>query len=279
MIYPVKLNALSRVQNAFRRMSLARMSPTVHVCNFHGLHVALDLSEPIQRSIYINREFETELSSVLRNVLRPGDIFLDVGANMGWHSLQLLKSRPDLAMACAVEPQQRNVDLLTLALRANNLSLRCRVERVAIGAEPGKVTLKRFKGLDSMHTSVYPLGDLPYDEEEVVRETIDRLLKSFESVPAVIKCDVEGSELSVLQGAHQTLSGHHGTPPLWFLEANYETSAMAGYFPWALVEYGSHYGYRPYTITRGSIVPVSPKGLRHGDSLVLAIPDIHVSRF
>jgi FkbM family methyltransferase len=181
-------------------------------------------------------------------------------------------------MAYSVEPQQRNFDLLMLGVHANNLAMRCDARRLVIASEKGKVTLKRFKGLDSMHTSAYPLGDLPYDEEEVASETVDGLVDTFKAPPAVIKCDVEGSELSVLKGAHETLSGKKGTPPIWFMEANYETSAMAGYFPWDLVGLGTPYGYRAYAIRGGNIAPVSPKGLRHGDALVLAIPDIHGSR-
>ena len=197
---------------------------------------------------------------------------------MGWHTLSLLKKRPDVFMAYSVEPQQRNFDLLMLGVRANKLEERCDARRLAIASKKGKVILKRFKGLDSMHTSTYPLGDLPYDEEEVASETVDALVDSFKASPAVIKCDVEGSELSVLQGAHETLSGKKGTPPIWFMEANYETSGMAGYFPWDLVELGTKYGYRAYAIRAGNIIPVSSKGLRHGDSLVLAIPEIHGSR-
>src|SRR5438067_130850 len=183
----MKLNAFDRAQHMFRRVSLARMSRGVHVCRIRGLNVALDLSEPVHRSIYLKGDFESELASVLKRVMRPGDWFLDLGANLGWHTLQLLASRKDLAMSCAVEPQQKNVDLMTLAIRANNLNRRCLVKRLAISSESGKVILKRFKGLDSMHTSVYPLGDLPFEEEEVACETVDSLISALESLPAVIK--------------------------------------------------------------------------------------------
>ncbi|MHB8216505.1 MAG: FkbM family methyltransferase [Candidatus Sulfotelmatobacter sp.] len=240
--------------------------------------MALNLSEPVHRVIYISGEFETELTRMLTRVVRSGDVFLDIGANVGWHTLNLLKSRRDVLMAYAVEPQQRNFDLLMLGVRANKLETRCDARRLGIASERGKIILKRFQGLDSMHTSVYPLGDLPYDEEEVACETVDGLVSTFKAPPAVIKCDVEGSELSVLQGALETLSGKNGMPPIWFMEANYETSAMAGYFPWDLAGLSARYGYRPYAIRGGGIAPVAPKGLRHGDMLVLAVPEIHGSR-
>ena len=259
-------------------MLLARMAHGTRVCNFAGVKIALDLAEPAHRSIYVNGDFEPELSLALRRAMHPGDVFLDIGANLGWHTLHLLARRKDVAIAYAVEPQQRNIELLNLALKANNLDRRCRVKRLALGAKPGKVVLKKFEGLDSMHASAYALGDLPFQEEEVPCETVDDLVSVMDSAPSVVKCDVEGSEFEVLQGAERTLRGHRGAPPLWFLEANYETSAMAGYFPWNLIEWAANYGYHSYTIRSGGITAVSPKGLRHGDTLVLAIPEIHGSR-
>jgi FkbM family methyltransferase len=268
----------ARSRYFIRRISLSSKAPSVHLCRFKRVVVALDLSEPNHRGIYLSGDFEPELGSVMKKVFRPGDTFFDIGANMGWHTLNLLMDRPDISMAYAIEPQQRNVDLLRAGVRANNLQGRCHVSRLAVTAEKGKISLKRFEGMDSMHTSVYPLGDLPYEEEEVASETLDWLVDTFKATPAVIKCDVEGSELNVLEGAREILSGKKGTPPIWFIEANYETSAMAGYFPWQLVELGAEYGYKPYTIRRNKVIPVSPRGLRHGDVLVLAVPDVHATR-
>ena len=274
----ITLNSCSRARRFTRRLLLYSKPSGVQLCRFGGVTLALDFSEPMHREIYRRGDFEAELARMLTAVVRPGDVFLDIGANVGWHTLHLLTNRQDILMAYSLEPQQRNFDLLMLGVHANNLAMRCDARRLAITSEKGKVTLKRFKGLDSMHTSAYPLGDLPYDEEEVASETVDGLVDTFKAPPAVIKCDVEGSELSVLKGAHETLSGKKGTPPIWFMEANYETSAMAGYFPWDLVGYGTPYGYSAYAIRGGNIAPVSPRGLRHGDALVLAIPDIHGSR-
>ena len=63
------------------------------------------------------------------------------------------------------------------------------------------------------------------------------------------------------------------------MEVNYETSAMADYFPWELAELAARYGYTAHTIRKGQIVSVADrKGLRHGDMLVLAIPELHGSR-
>lgn len=274
-----KRESFARARYLFRRISLSTKSSGVKLCNFGTVNVALDFSEPIHRFIYLQNGFEAEITSVLQKIVQSGDVFVDIGANIGWHTLNLLVNRPDLSMAYAFEPLRRNFDLLVQGIRANDCQDRCDARRLALSNSSGMVVLKKFKGLDLMHASAYPLGDLPFEEEEVSAETLDSVSETFNAPAAVIKCDVEGGERSVLLGAHKVLSGQNGTPPIWFLEANYETSAMADYFPWELAELGANYGYNAYTIRRGQIVPLAQrKGLRHGDVLVLAIPELHRSR-
>jgi hypothetical protein len=83
----------------------------------------------------------------------------------------------------------------------------------------------------------------------------------------------------VLLGSAKLMAGGFGPPPLWFLEANYETAAMAGYFPWELAEIAARYDYRSYTIRESHAVELrSSRGLRHGDVLILAIPPSHQDR-
>ena len=271
--------SFARAQYLFRRVSLSTKSSGVYVCNFGTANVALDFSEPIHRFIYLQDGFEAEITSVLQKIVRSGDVFVDIGANIGWHTLNLLVNRPDLSMAYAFEPLRRNFDLLIQGIRANNCQDRCDARRLALSDTSGTVRLRKFKGMDLMHASIYPLGDLSFEEEEVIVDTLDSVADTFKAPPAVIKCDVEGAERSVLLGAHGVLSGQKGTPPIWFMEVNYETSAMADYFPWELAELAARYGYTAHTIRKGQIVSVADrKGLRHGDMLVLAIPELHGSR-
>jgi len=271
--------SISRTRYILRQLSLATKGPGVHMCNFGTVNLALDFSEPVHRFIYLQDGFEKEVTLALRKVVNPDDVFVDIGANVGWHTLNLLIARPDLGMAYAIEPLQRNFDLLIQGIRANHCQDRCEARRLALSSDTGTVRLRKFKGLDLMHASLYPLGDLSFEEEEVVSDTLDSIADTFKGPPAVIKCDVEGAERSVLLGAHRVLSRQKGIPPIWFMEVNYETSAMAGYFPWELAELSARYGYTAHTIRNGQIVSVAQRnGLRHGDILVLAIPDLHRSR-
>ncbi len=54
----------------------------------YGFRLKLDLSEPAQRKIYYFGDYdERHEISLLRRILLPGDIFWDVGANIGFYTL------------------------------------------------------------------------------------------------------------------------------------------------------------------------------------------------
>src|SRR5918997_736906 len=67
---------------------LHSLSPKVgeRTVRIYGRRIRLDLSDYIQRSIYLHT-FEPQESSLVRNYLKRGMTFVDVGANVGYYSL------------------------------------------------------------------------------------------------------------------------------------------------------------------------------------------------
>ena len=224
--------------------------------------------------------FEPPVTELLGRLANAGEAFVDIGANFGYHSLTLLARRPDVPCAYAFEPSREMCDLLAASVTANGFGHRCEVRRLALGGTKGSVTLRTFQGLDPMHASVYPLGDLPYAEELVTVDTLDSLVPGFGARVGLVKCDVEGSERDVLLGAKALLSGAFGPPPIWLLEVNYETAAMAGYFPWHLIEIATQLNaYESFHIRNGRVAKLPDnRALRHGETLILAMPSIHTSQ-
>jgi FkbM family methyltransferase len=208
-----------------------------------------------------------------------GEAFVDIGANIGWHTLSLVVKCPDV-YSYAFEPSKEIFSLLSKNIIANSCQARCFAKQIALSDKKGKATLKKFIDLDPMHASLYPLADYSYEEEEVEIDTLDSQAETFTAPIGIIKCDVEGSERDVLQGSQRLLKGEFGQPPIWILESNYETSGMANFFPWQLIGIAAQYApYQGYHIRNGRIVELSHHtALRHGDSLILAIPDLHKDR-
>ncbi|MEP6913212.1 MAG: FkbM family methyltransferase [bacterium] len=244
------------------------------------LRFALDFAYPNQRHIYEQGVFETELTNIISRLSVAEDVFVDIGANFGWHSLALLTRRPDVSCSYAFEPSSKMFGLLRESIALNKLEGRCHARQLAITDRNGLSTLKTFADLDPMHASLYPLADWSYEEEEVELSTLDSQVRVFSKPPSVIKCDVEGGERDVLLGAQDVLAGRYGTPPVWLLEANYEAAGMAGFFPWDLIDIACQRApYQAFCIRNKRVVSVLHRTyLRHGDTLILAIPEEHGRR-
>lgn len=245
----------------------------------NGLKLALDFTAPNHRQIYEQGAFESELTETIDKMSRDGDIFVDIGANFGWHSLSFLQHRPD-AQVYAFEPSRKMFLLLSRSLKINGYEDRCHASRVALSNRQCTSTLKTFSALDPMHASLFALADWACEEEEVELDTLDSQAEKFMAPPTLIKCDVEGGERDVLLGARDIMSGKHGVPPVWFLEANYEASGMAGFFPWDLLDIAARCApYEGFCIREGAVKAlISRTSLRHGDTLILAIPEMHRDR-
>lgn len=135
---------------------------------------------------------DVEEMALLHHLLRPGDRFVDVGANVGSYSVLAAAAGADV-IAC--EPGEA-LDLLRRVVAENGLTDRCRVEPVAVGATDGTVRLT--EGRDSLNRVV---PDQPGQTRLV---TIDTLCRDHP--PLAMKLDVEGYELAVLEGAGQTFA-------------------------------------------------------------------------
>lgn len=201
------------------------------------------------------RIHDYEELSFLGAYLRRGDLFVDVGANVGVYSLwaseiegvDVIAFEPSsLAHARAVE----NVGL-------NGLGDRIQVLRKAVAACPGEVRLT--VGEDALNR----ITDDESDGSELVEQTtLDAELVARR--PALIKIDVEGRELDVLRGGRAAILRHR---PALLVEVNDPAGLMdlleeLGYQTWA---------YEPECRT---LVPTVPKL----GTNVLAVADVEAIR-
>ncbi len=153
-----------------------------------------------------------ELQFCLR-FLRPGDHFVDVGANVGVFST-LVGTRIPGVRITAVEPFPPVREDLLANLALNDLSIT--VVDAALSDTPGEAT---FEVLDrDVLNRLAPEGDLGGDRITVPVTTLDELVGG--DAPALIKIDVEGSELLVMKGARRLLTGD-AAPVLLFEHAGY----------------------------------------------------------
>ena len=136
---------------------------------------------------------EYEDMALALHSLRPGDLFVDIGANIGSYSLLAAAAG---AQALAFEPIPTTFLALIRNIRFNGLENQIDARNMGLGAEAS--TLEFTAGLDTVNHVVSQEDRGAYSINVPV-DTLDNCLGN--SKAAVIKIDVEGFETSVLQGA------------------------------------------------------------------------------
>jgi precorrin-6B methylase 2 len=97
--------------------------------------MVVDPSDYVNRIIAITGVWEPQVTAAFQALLSPGDVCVDVGANIGYFSLLAARLVGSRGHVYAVEPSSTSYDRLTKNLELNNatnvtaLALRCRCRR------------------------------------------------------------------------------------------------------------------------------------------------------
>ena len=135
----------------------------------------------------------------LLHLLGRGDLFADIGANVGVYTV--LASGACGARCIACEPIEASAAAILRNVALNEIGDRVCVKQCALGEAEG--TAAMTTRLDTMNRIVEEPA-APEDLTAVRVTTLDALLAG--SVPRAIKIDVEGYEEQVLRGARTTLA-------------------------------------------------------------------------
>lgn len=160
--------------------------------------------------------FDAGLTSFLQRTLRPGMVFVDVGANMGVYALVAAAAVGHTGRVIAIEAIPRLAQMVSDNLVMNGFLKTARVLPVAAANEEGELTIYEFDRLQGGNTM---LADVAHDAEKLysvnakpltVRAVPLSILFEREALPApnLIKIDVEGFELQVLLGARSLIAKH-----------------------------------------------------------------------
>jgi len=200
-----------------------------------GITFEIDLREIIDASLYYSGTFEKEAEAIITDMLEPGMVAIDIGANFGYHTFRMSKGVGSEGQVLAIEPTTWAHDKLLRNAHLNGMT----------NISYSKVGLSDVDAGDTeiAFVSSYRLSGESTSTVETVRlTTLDTLVEELGLTRVdFIKLDVDGFEGKVLHGAARTLQKH--LPALFF---EISTSAMGanGDSAFELITWLESLGYR-----------------------------------
>ena len=192
----------------------SRLVQRVRVSDGDHIHV-FRCEDPLEVTRAVTL-LEKEAGTVrfIRTEVRSGDVFYDIGANIGLYTLVAARRVGDDGMVCAFEPHAANVMSLLRNVAENKLDDRVKVVSAALtdasgffafdyrSAEPGSA-LSRLESEGAVGEAFEPVfRELKY------ATSVDALVEDGVIPPAdLVKIDVDGNEPLVLRGMTSHLSG------------------------------------------------------------------------
>jgi FkbM family methyltransferase len=155
--------------------------------------------------------YELTMTELLRLVLRPGDVFLDIGGNEGYFSVIAATLGRPVRVFC-IEPQSRLQNVIVKNLEINQVS-EVSVHQLALTDHEGEIELycspSTNTGSSSLFASALPrvMRSASWLFKEKVRcTTLDSFVRENQlDRIRLAKIDCEGAEIFIIRGACQTL--------------------------------------------------------------------------
>ncbi len=241
-LYPVFRRVDFRGKGRLRRVLPVPSSGVVEAGFPGGMRLRLDLRESLQRDFLFGLYDRVELRLV-REWLREGGDFVDVGAHIGMYSVAAAQALGGRGRVLAFEPNPAARAQLEANLALNG----CRdviVSSAAVSDRVGETELHVPATPDPSFSSLEGGRFAEGKPVRVATMTVDAAVREHGLRPAVVKIDVEGGELGVVAGMEETLEQR----PVLLVEVDPESGAE-------LERRLAPRGYRAYRVGRRGLEP------------------------
>lgn len=165
------------------------------------VHAVADVH--VSASIAAHGIWEPQETQFLLDTLRPGDVFVDVGANIGYFSLVASALVGPTGSVIAFEPESVNYDLLEANCRLNNCD-NIRSFKAALGEENASGTIY-LNELNRGDHSLYP-AEQGRDSQGIRIVNGSNLISSIHPRVNFIKIDTQGAECDVVRGLQSLIA-------------------------------------------------------------------------
>ena len=230
-----------------------------------GLRFNFEGVDYIPLMLYYTGIFEPRLVDYLKRIVRPGDTVLDVGANIGFHTLESWRAVGPGGRVISIEASPAHTAAVRKNLETNGLPAGD-VINVAVGDRDGEVDLGLPSGGNLGMFGINAGSEAAFS---IPMRRIDDLLASASvSRLSLVKMDIEGSELGALRGAAGTLAKHR---PALLIELNDEALGRCDASSADVVGFLNEAGYEGWVIGDDGTRRVRP-GMTHDCDECLFLP-------
>lgn len=196
-----------------------------------------DENELVQKRHARGVFYEAEELALIEAAFTPGGVFLDVGANIGNHTVYVGKFLKPSRIIC-IEPNPEAIEILKVNIMLNEVATLTETQHLGVGLYDGSGTASLFQPQKNNLGAM----QLRPGSGEIRLHAGDDLLPS--STINFIKIDVEGMELSVLKGLNGLISRCRPTIFVevditnlarfeeWVEDNSYSVAATYRRYPW-----------------------------------------------
>jgi FkbM family methyltransferase len=186
---------------------------------------------------------------MVEKLVNNGDNFFDIGANIGWYSINIGKAKKNSKIYC-FEPIPRTYKQLQNNIKLNLIN-NITTHNIGLSNKKGEfifyyyiegsgnassINLTERENIKTIQCKVITLDE--YTEENKIRVDF-------------IKCDVEGAELLVFQGGFDTIQRDL---PIIFSEILRKWSAKFDYDPNLIFNMFNEIGYQAFTVNENMLI-------------------------
>jgi len=197
----------------------------------HGVRLLIDPSvdKGVELSLFETGTYEKGTIQLLNDFLKPGSTFLDIGANIGLMSAIASQYVGEEGTVYAIEANPKTIEILQHNLALNQCE-NVEVFPVALGSTNGNALL--YENWDVNRGGASLLAQDDQDGVEVPVWKLDTLLEG--ATIDVLKIDVEGFELEVLQGGIELLKKQL---PVMIIEVSEQRETAKGVTPKEIADF------------------------------------------
>lgn len=192
-----------------------------------GVQMRLYFDSQLSRAVFCSR-FEWQEQDFLNAFLKPGDVFVDVGANIGLFTLIAAHRVENTGHVYAFEPCSKTHCRLLENVQLNQFT-NVSTHQLALSncSDQREMTISR-DGFDAWNSLAQPIAGKSFATEKVQCTTWDDFAQENDLVGRVtmVKIDVEGWEKHVLKGGAEALS--RADAPVLQVEFTEQAALSAG---------------------------------------------------